>query len=222
MIKVLGQMRNLRRGHDSQGQLKKIEVDQSYEGYSSFMAPQRMEQILRDVMNERQRETKPTDTAEMTDRKRQAEDMQIDRRVLKPRTDTYLTPEWDEMIPFPTSTYHRPPTKFMFLPLSANLFHQQLGKSASTATVKVNMTSPPSTKANTPPNLSTPHKVQATSAAPLLTPYVSAMRLERSANVRRYQPRPQRRSRNRPITRTAMCMRMYMISFTHTCIMSTF
>ena len=103
MIKVLGQTINLRRGHDSQGQLKRIRLEPAFEGYAAFMAPMRMEAIFRDVMTLRAHKPKETDTPEQVERKRKAEDMDIDRRVLKPRTDTYLTPEWDEMIPFPTT-----------------------------------------------------------------------------------------------------------------------
>lgn len=90
MIKVLAQMKNLRRGHDSQGRLKKINVDQTYEGYANFMAPMRMQQIRRDVQ------------AKAQEGKKEGRHV-FDARILKPRTETYLTPEWDEMIPFPTT-----------------------------------------------------------------------------------------------------------------------
>ena len=100
MIKVLGQMKNLRRGHNAQGKLKKINIDQTYEGYANFMAPKRMEQIQRDyeylVKNGKYRDgTK----MEMRD------EHIFDSRVLKPKIDTYLTPEWDEMVPFPASKH---------------------------------------------------------------------------------------------------------------------
>ncbi|KAI4268581.1 MAG: hypothetical protein LQ337_007755, partial [Flavoplaca oasis] len=49
MIKVVAQMKNLRRGHTSQGEIKKIEIDQTYEGYANFMAPGRMQMIASDV-----------------------------------------------------------------------------------------------------------------------------------------------------------------------------
>lgn len=45
MIQVLAQMKNLRRGPDTQGTLKKINIDQIYEGYANFMAPGRMGKI---------------------------------------------------------------------------------------------------------------------------------------------------------------------------------
>ena len=87
MIKVLAQMKNLRRGHDTQGRLKKIDIDQTYEGYANFMAPARMEKIRCEVEKANSK----------------AGNKVFDERILKPRTETYLTPEWDEMIPFPTS-----------------------------------------------------------------------------------------------------------------------
>lgn len=49
MIKVLAQMKNLRRGHDAQGRLKKINIDSTYEGYANFMAPMRMKKIAFEV-----------------------------------------------------------------------------------------------------------------------------------------------------------------------------
>lgn len=49
MIKVMAQMKNLRRGHTSQGHLKRIKIDQTYEGYANFMAPGRMDMIASDV-----------------------------------------------------------------------------------------------------------------------------------------------------------------------------
>lgn len=87
MIKVLAQMKNLRRGHDTQGKLKKINIDQTYEGYANFMAPDRMEKIR----------------CEVEKANTKAGNKIFDERILKPRTETYLTPEWDEMIPFPTT-----------------------------------------------------------------------------------------------------------------------
>lgn len=45
MIKVLAQLKNLRRGHDTQGKLKRIKLDSSYKGFSNFIAPQRVKSI---------------------------------------------------------------------------------------------------------------------------------------------------------------------------------
>ena len=91
MIKVAAQMRNLRRGNNTQGFLKKINLDASSEGYSNFMAPLRMKMVEADAKYAREHS------------KAQDADKVFDKRVLKPSTDTYLTPEWDEFVPFPTS-----------------------------------------------------------------------------------------------------------------------
>jgi hypothetical protein len=86
MIKFIAQMKNPRRGHDAQGKLKKIHLDPSPEGYSNFMAPGRVRWIKEQV------ERLPADDP---DRDIFTED------ILKPEADTYLTPTWDEMVPFP-------------------------------------------------------------------------------------------------------------------------
>lgn len=79
-------MKNPRRGHDAQGRLKKIHLDWTAEGYSNFMAPMRMDWIAEQVKRlPRSHPDKDTFT----------------NAVLKPETDTYLTPNWDEMVPFP-------------------------------------------------------------------------------------------------------------------------
>jgi hypothetical protein len=98
MIKVLAQMKNLRPGHDSQGKLKKVNLDSSYEGYSNFMAPQRMRQIESEVSEVIK------DARARGDLKAEEEAKKIfTKDILRPKTDTYLTPEWDEFVPFPTS-----------------------------------------------------------------------------------------------------------------------
>ena len=76
MIKVMAQMRNLRRAHHTQGRLKRINIDQGYESYASYMAPMRVEELRR------KKKEKPAP---------------------RPDLDTYVTPEWDEMIPFPST-----------------------------------------------------------------------------------------------------------------------
>lgn len=87
MIKFIATMRNPRRGHDAQGRLKSVKLDSSEEGFSNFMAPGRMQHIAAQAQ-------KSTDPAEQAI---------YSNEVLRPATDTYLTPEWDEMIPFPTT-----------------------------------------------------------------------------------------------------------------------
>lgn len=81
MIKTVAQMKNARRGHDTQGRVKKVRLDSSNEGYSNYMAPMRMQRIAR--------QSNDTDT--------------YTNKILRPETDTYLTPEWDEFVPFPCS-----------------------------------------------------------------------------------------------------------------------
>lgn len=88
MIKVIAQMRNPRRGHDAQGRLKRVNLDKFNEGYANFMAPMRMDKIA---------------CLAKTDERYRAI---YDGDVLKPATDTFLTPEWDEMVPFPNSKLH--------------------------------------------------------------------------------------------------------------------
>ena len=99
MIKVLAQLKDLRRGHDTQGYLKKIALDSSYATYSNFMAPQRIRQINAQVKAQ-------IDQAIKADKLTEAEVLKktynLDR-LRYPATDTYMTPEWDEMIPFPTT-----------------------------------------------------------------------------------------------------------------------
>lgn len=86
MIKVIAQMKNPRRGHDAQGLLKKVKLDASSEGYSNFMAPMRIQRIAHES----------TGVAGGV----------YTEEILKPATDTYLTPEWDEMVPFPNSEFY--------------------------------------------------------------------------------------------------------------------
>ena len=86
MIKTLAQMKNLRRSHHDQGHLKKIKLDASYEGYSNYMAPMRVRWIKEKVK-----------TLEEGDPNKGI----FTENVLKPEAVTYLTPTWDEMVPFP-------------------------------------------------------------------------------------------------------------------------
>ena len=119
MIKVVAQMRNLRRGHTSQGHVKKIQIDQTYEGYANFMAKERMQMIASDVKQapsrlEYLRKNKKSNMSAEDSETFKADEKLLERQIedapkvfntdiLKPKVDTYLTAEWDEMIPFPTS-----------------------------------------------------------------------------------------------------------------------
>lgn len=91
MVKAVAQMKNVRRGHDTQGRLKRIQLDSSSEGYSNFMAPLRMKMVEADAEYARNHSSEKD------------ADQTFTLDILKPRTDTYLTPEWDEFVPFPTS-----------------------------------------------------------------------------------------------------------------------
>ncbi|KAF4452113.1 hypothetical protein F53441_5046 [Fusarium austroafricanum] len=86
MIKFIAQMKNPRRGHDTQGMLKKISLDSTPEGYANYMAPGRVawiEQQVDKIKNQRK-----ADAIYTSD-------------ILRPEADTYLTPAWDEFVPFP-------------------------------------------------------------------------------------------------------------------------
>ncbi|KAK4201585.1 heme peroxidase [Triangularia verruculosa] len=115
MIKVLAQHKNLRRGHDTQGRVKRIKLDYSHETFSNFMAPQRVKHIQTAVEQkiarvEEQLEELPRGGCEGVSEKRRSlakekaklKEVYDSDRILKPATDTYMTPEWDEMVPFPT------------------------------------------------------------------------------------------------------------------------
>ncbi|KAF2492523.1 hypothetical protein BU16DRAFT_583709 [Lophium mytilinum] len=88
MIKIFAQMRNARRGHDAQGRVKKVKLDASAEGYTNYMAPMRIQRISKEV--------------EMLGEPQIAEKIYTSK-VLRPETETYLTAEWDEMVPFPNT-----------------------------------------------------------------------------------------------------------------------
>ena len=112
MIKAAAQMKNLRRGNDTQGYLKRIELDSSSEGYSNFMAPLRMKMVEADAEYARKHSTVDN-----------VDDI-FNKNILKPSTDTYLTPEWDEFVPFPTSKSTYPSPSQWFSP-SLPLFLKQ-------------------------------------------------------------------------------------------------
>jgi hypothetical protein len=86
MIKFIAQMKNPRRGHDTQGRLKRVHLDQTTEGYANYMAPMRVQRIKE---QESQRGEKASKLNVMT------------HQILNPEFDTYLTPNWDEFVPCP-------------------------------------------------------------------------------------------------------------------------
>ena len=95
MIKIFAQMRNARRGHDAQGRVKKVKLDASAEGYTNYMAPMRIQRISKQV--------------DMLKDPKLAEEIYTSK-VLKPETETFLTAEWDEMVPFPNRKPYSLPT----------------------------------------------------------------------------------------------------------------
>ncbi|KAI9723451.1 MAG: hypothetical protein M1828_004181 [Chrysothrix sp. TS-e1954] len=95
MIKVVAQLKNLRRGHDVSGHLKKIQIDSTNEGWANFMAPLRVKSIAQAVAVESAKK----DSEYSKEYLRSV----YDPNVLKPAYETFLTPEWDEMVPFPTT-----------------------------------------------------------------------------------------------------------------------
>lgn len=119
MIKVLAQLKDLRRGHDTQGQLKKIALDSSHATYTNFMAPQRIRHINAQVKAKiAEAEAKAAKVGEANVAEAKAADGKETNKPMTPEelrkaynldrlrcpaTDTYMTPEWDEMIPFPTT-----------------------------------------------------------------------------------------------------------------------
>ena len=127
MIKAFAQMRNLRRGHDTQGRLKKINIDETSEGYANFMAPLRIVEIHDNVQKELcgtkeemlkkktkeempKKKSKAEQEAEEAEAERAHEDAEklkdiLSSQVLQPQADMFLTPEWDEMVPFPNSKF---------------------------------------------------------------------------------------------------------------------
>ncbi|KAK4208108.1 Psi-producing oxygenase A [Rhypophila decipiens] len=86
MIAFIAQMRNPRRGRDTQGKLKRIRLDKTPEGYANYMAPMRVAWIK--------------EQAGLLKDEKKARMIYTDR-ILKPPSDTYLTPNWDEFVPFP-------------------------------------------------------------------------------------------------------------------------
>ncbi|KAF5985757.1 linoleate diol synthase [Fusarium coicis] len=86
MIKFVAQMKNPRRGHDAQGKLKRINLDSTPEGYANYMAPGRVSWIQKQ--------------AEKLKEPGEAEDI-VTEGDLRPQSDAYLTPTWDEFVPFP-------------------------------------------------------------------------------------------------------------------------
>ncbi|KAK6537517.1 hypothetical protein TWF694_011700 [Orbilia ellipsospora] len=85
MFKILGQLKYLRQGHDSQGRLKTVNNSPSYGHLANRMAPK----DFRDTMAALRARAQTKNTGESFD--------------TTPDSYTYLTPEWDETLPFPNT-----------------------------------------------------------------------------------------------------------------------
>ncbi|EGX44212.1 hypothetical protein AOL_s00210g1 [Orbilia oligospora ATCC 24927] len=85
MFKTLGRMKYLRQGHDSQGRLKSVNNNPSYGHLANRMAPKVFKATMGKLKERAQKEKsgESFDTA--------------------PESYTYLTPEWDETMPFPNT-----------------------------------------------------------------------------------------------------------------------
>ncbi|KAK5661145.1 hypothetical protein OQA88_11036 [Cercophora sp. LCS_1] len=104
MITVLASLKNLRRGHDTQGQLKHIPIRSTAETYANYMAPTRVKKIASDVAAKIAAIESNTSLSAKDKKEKIAEwEAVYNDAILKPETTTYLTPEWDEMVPFPTT-----------------------------------------------------------------------------------------------------------------------
>ncbi|KAM5363819.1 hypothetical protein ACJZ2D_011795 [Fusarium nematophilum] len=104
MVKVLSQLKDLRRGHDTQGWPKRVNINPSYEGYSNYMAPMRMKEIELKVKKLRKKAQQHHHHHHGEDEWTDADLSKLfNTKVMKPPMATYMTPEWDEMIPFPST-----------------------------------------------------------------------------------------------------------------------
>ncbi|GKT61021.1 LOW QUALITY PROTEIN: PSI-producing oxygenase C [Colletotrichum tofieldiae] len=86
MIKFIALTRNTRRGPAAQGELKRVHLKATAEGYANYMAPERVKWIKGQVH-------------ELKDRKKASRI--FNDKIFRPGFYTYLTPAWDEYVPFP-------------------------------------------------------------------------------------------------------------------------
>ncbi|KAJ0165001.1 Linoleate 10R-lipoxygenase [Colletotrichum tanaceti] len=86
MIKFIALTRNTRRGTAAQGELKRIHLEATAEGYANYMAPGRVERIREQV-------------DQLEDRKEASRI--FNDKVFVAGFDAFLTPAWDEYVPFP-------------------------------------------------------------------------------------------------------------------------
>ncbi|WQF74989.1 Putative hem peroxidase superfamily, hem peroxidase, animal-type [Colletotrichum destructivum] len=86
MIKFIALTRNTRRGPAAQGELKRVHLEATAEGYANYMAPERVEWIKEQVDK----------LEDQTEASRIFND-----KIFVAGFDTFLTPSWDEYVPFP-------------------------------------------------------------------------------------------------------------------------
>jgi len=94
VFKVLGQMKWLRQGHDSQGRLKVVNNSPSYKNIANRMAPRDIKEILPKLRAKAEEEN---------DKHKGDKDYIAESFDTQPESSTYLTPEWDETLPFPNT-----------------------------------------------------------------------------------------------------------------------
>lgn len=104
MISVLATLKNLRRGHDTQGRLKSVRVGSAAETYVNYMAPARVQHIAHEVEAKIAAIQADASKSEETKAEEIAEWRTVyTGDILCPETATFLSPEWDELLPFPTT-----------------------------------------------------------------------------------------------------------------------
>ncbi|CCF37413.1 linoleate diol synthase [Colletotrichum higginsianum] len=86
MIKFIALTRNTRRGPAAQGELKRVHLEATAEGYANYMAPERVEWIKEQV-------------DKLEDQKEASRI--FNDKIFVAGFDTFLTPSWDEYVPFP-------------------------------------------------------------------------------------------------------------------------
>ena len=98
---VLATLRNLRRGHGPQGHLQRITVPLINESPTTYPAPERLDNISRDI------KTQPAsihNSPLATNQNTNQHNTKHHKSPFQPLTTTsFLTPNWDELLPLPTT-----------------------------------------------------------------------------------------------------------------------
>lgn len=96
MIKVLAQMKRLRPAPGTQGVLKRINIEQRY-NYCNYMSKAKVKKIRDSWKKELEKSDLDPEVRAKISKKKEI----YERTLVKSRT--YLTPDWSEMVPFPSS-----------------------------------------------------------------------------------------------------------------------